>query len=37
LRQALARLPEVEKKAHCVLAMGQMKEAVQDYQAAMQY
>jgi len=37
LRQVLARLPDVEKKAHCVLAMGQMMEAVQDYQAAVQY
>lgn len=37
LRQVLARIPDVEKKAHCVLAMGQMMEAVQDYEAAVRY
>jgi tetratricopeptide (TPR) repeat protein len=37
LRQALARMPDVETKAHCVLGMGQMMEAVQDYEAAVRY
>jgi tetratricopeptide (TPR) repeat protein len=37
LRQALAHMPDVESKAHCVLGMGQLMEAVQDYEAAVRY
>lgn len=37
LRQALAQMPDLERKANCVLAMGQMMEAVQDYEAAVRY
>jgi tetratricopeptide (TPR) repeat protein len=37
LRQAMAHMPDVEAKAHCVLGMGQMMEAVQDYEAAVRY
>jgi len=37
LRQALAHMPDLERKANCVLAMGQMMEAVQDYEAAVRY
>jgi Tfp pilus assembly protein PilF len=37
LRQALSHMPDPEKKAHCVLAMGQLMETVQDYQSAVRY
>ena len=37
LREALAHMPDVETKAQCVLGMGQMMEAVQDYEAAVRY
>ncbi len=37
LRQAMAHMPDLETKAHCVLGMGQMMEAVQDYEAAVRY
>src|SRR5690348_14366751 len=37
LRELLARLPDLESKANCVLAMGQTMERVQDYTAAVRY
>src|SRR5262245_49872838 len=37
LQQALVHMPDVETKARCVLGMGQMMEAVQDYAAAVRY
>jgi len=37
LRQVSARMPDVEAKARCILAMGQTMEAVQDFQAAVRY
>jgi len=37
LRELLARLPDLESKANCVLAMGQTMERVQDYPAAVRY
>ena len=37
LREILARLPDVEVRANCVLAMGQTMEQVQDYAAAVRY
>lgn len=37
LRQMLEHMPDVEQKANCVLAMGQMMEAAQDYESAVRY
>ncbi len=37
LRQLMARLPDAERKAACVLAMGQTMEQVRDYAAAIRY
>ena len=37
LRQIMARLPDAERKASCVLAMGQTMEQVQDYESAVRY
>ncbi len=37
LRQVMARLPDLEGKAHCVLAMGQTMEQVGDFPAAARY
>ncbi|PWU17420.1 MAG: hypothetical protein C5B50_11390 [Verrucomicrobia bacterium] len=37
LRQVLAHLADVEKKAGCVLALGQMMESARDYPAAVRY
>jgi tetratricopeptide (TPR) repeat protein len=37
LRQIMARLPDAERKAACVLAMGQTMEQVQDYESAIGY
>jgi len=37
LRQLLARLPDPEQKAQCVLTMGQAMEQVGDYPAAVRY
>jgi len=37
LRRALACMPDVEEKARCVLGMGQMMEAVGDFEAAVRY
>jgi len=37
LRQIIDRLPDPERKAACVLAMGQTMEQVQDYEAAIRY
>src|SRR6266436_678608 len=37
LRQALPQMPDAERKAHCVLALGQMMESVGDYSSAVGY
>ena len=37
LRRVLAEMPDVEGKAGCVLAMGQMMESAADYPAAVRY
>jgi tetratricopeptide (TPR) repeat protein len=37
LGEILARLPDLESRANCVLAMGQTMEHVQDYAAAVRY
>ena len=37
LRQLMARLPDPEKKAECVLTMGQAMEQVGDYPVAVRY
>src|SRR5258708_18473393 len=37
VRQILALMPDLEKKAGCVLAMGQMMESAQDFEGAVRY
>lgn len=37
LRQTLANVPDAEKKASCILGMGQMMEGARDYEAAVRY
>ncbi len=37
LRKVLARYPDLERKANCVLAMGATMEQVQDFEAAVRY
>ncbi len=37
LRQVLARMPDAEGKARCVLGMGQMMEGTGDFQSAVRY
>src|SRR5260221_2334816 len=37
VRQISALMPDLEKKAGCVLAMGQMMESAQDYEGAVRY
>lgn len=37
LRRVLALMPDAERKASCVLGMGQMMETLQDYEAAVRY
>ena len=37
LRQVLARMPDAESKAGCVLAMGQMMESARDFEGAVRF